>query len=291
VVWVDGLSKDQLQSIPEYAHDAKALTPAYERRLEEDYRMAASGRTREAVAEPTVARGELAAGNDRLARLGDLEQFRVASEDTDPRGWRVETGDGERIGEVDELIIDTVDMQARYLDCDVAEDRLSLEPLDRHILIPVEHSRLDRSKKRVVVDGIFSSDVSQYPVYGGLPLGGDIERRIEAVYDRAEARAASDRTEVDEATDPNDPANRFYRMRRRRASDVEARTRIATDRSLRDEAERPVQDIGPADREPLAARDRGPVERAQETVLDSPDQEVRIRVSGGDIIIEKRTVE
>src|SRR5690606_8622274 len=144
-----------------------------------DYRLAAAGRTREAVGDPAVARGELAAGNDRLARLGDLEQFRVAAEDTDPRGWRVETGDGERIGEVDELIIDTVDMQARYLDCDVAEDRLSLEPLDRHILIPVEHSRLDRSKKRVVVDGIFASDVAHYPVYGGLPMASDIERSIE----------------------------------------------------------------------------------------------------------------
>lgn len=279
VVWVDGLSKDQLESIPEYAHEAKALTPAYERRLEEDYRMAAAGRTREA-GEPKVARGELEAGNDRLARLGDLEQFRVASEDADPRGWRVETGDGERIGEVDELIIDTTEMQARYLDCDVAEERLSLEALDRHILIPVEHSRLDRSKKRVVVDGIFSSDVSQYPVYGGLPLGSDVERRIEAVYDRAETRA-TERNRTEAETDPSDPTNRFYRMRRRRASDAEERS--GSDRSVRA--------VESEDRERIRARDRQEVEHSQETVLDNADQEVRIRVSGRDIIIEKRSVE
>lgn len=284
VVWVDGLSKEQLESIPEYAHDVKALTPAYERRLEEDYRLAASGRSREE--RDTVAHGELTPGSDRLARLGDLEQFRVASADADPRGWRVETGDGERIGEVDELIIDTVDMQARYLDCDVAEDKLSLEPLDRHILIPIEQSRLDRSKKRVVVDGIFSSDLSRYPVYGGLPLAGDVERRIEAVYDRAETRGA-ERSTVAADTDPNDPTNRFYRMRRRRASDAESAGRA--------DVERPQTDLAPVDADRidadrLVARDRAARETGHETVLE-PDQEVRIRVSGGDIIIEKRPVE
>src|SRR5690606_32024393 len=126
-------------------------------------------------------------------------------------------------------------------DCDVAEDRLSLEPLDRHILIPVEHSRLDRLKKRVVVDGIFSSDVSGYPVYGGLPLVGDVERRIEAIYDRAETRAA-ERSRVDELTDPSDPASRFCRMRRRRATDLEDRRTVSVgdepveERPLRREA-------------------------------------------------------
>jgi hypothetical protein len=284
VVWVDGLSKEQLESIPEYAHDVKALTPAYESRLEEDYRLAASGRVREE--REAVAHGELSPGQDRLARLGDLEQFRVASEDADPRGWRVETGDGERIGEVDELIIDTVDMRAMYLDCDVAEEKLSLEPLDRHILIPIEHSRLDRSKKRVVVDGIFSADLSHYPVYGGLPLVGDVERRIEAVYDRAESRA-TERSAVVADADPSDPTNRFYRMRRRRASDAEAEALTETARPVRDIA---PPDTDRIDAERLIARERAAQDASHETVLE-PDQEVRIRVSGGDIIIEKRPVE
>jgi hypothetical protein len=280
VVWVDGLSKDQLEAIPEYAHDTKALTPAYEQRLEEDYRLAASGRrpeTRE------TAPGELAPGSERLARLGDLEQFRVASADADPRGWRVETADGERIGDVDELIIDTVDMQARFMDCDVAEDRLELEPLDRHILIPIGRTRLDRSKKRVVVDGIFSSDLSRYPVYGGLPLASDVERKIEAVYDRVSDTRPADRSRAIEELDPTDPASRFYRMRRRRSADADADTRIV--------AERPIADPEIAERERLFARERHDTGRTEETVLDSADQEVRIRMSGGDIIIEKRPAE
>lgn len=255
VVWVDGLSKQQFDAIPEYKHDAQAVTPAYEGRLEEDYRLAA---TRPADTDAATAIDDGA--TPRLARLTDLAKYRVASNDADPRGWKVVGGDGERIGEVDELIVDTVEMQARYLDCDVEEERLELEPLDRHILIPIDQTRLDAGKKRVVVDGIFARDVRGYPVYGGLPLDQRVERSIEEVFDRAHA-----------ASDPDDPAQRFYRKRRRRADDgVSASGQVVeTARADRAEPERTVR----------------------ETVLDSPDQEVRIRVSGSDIIIEKRPAE
>lgn len=272
VVWVDGLSKDHLKAIPEYKHDAKALTPAYEQRLEEDYRMAASGETREAP----VVDGEPSNRQGRLARLGALEQYRVAAKDADPRGWQVVTGDGQRIGKVDELIIDTVDMQARYIDCDVAEDKLELEPLDRHILIPTDHTRLDRGKKRVIVDGIFSSDLARYPVYGGLPLDSDVERTIEAAYDRApETRVVETRIDP---TDEDDSANRFYRMRRRRTQDLE------DDR---------IEPIPTEERARIVASDRADIseDRVQDTLLDGPDQEIRIRVSGRDIVIEKRTAD
>jgi sporulation protein YlmC with PRC-barrel domain len=252
VVWVDGLTKRQFDAIPEYKHDAQAVTPAYEGRLAEDYRLAASAPA-EAEAE---ALPDVTTAPPRLARLTDLGKYRVASNDADPRGWKVVGGDGERIGEVDELIVDTVELQARYLDCDVEEERLELEPLDRHILIPVEQTRLDAGKKRVVVDGIFARDVRGYPVYGGLPLDQRVERSIEEVFDRAHA-----------ASDPDDPSQRFYRKRRRRVEDeTPAATRVAA-----------------------APPDRGePGRTVRETVLDSPDQEVRIRVSGSDIIIEKR---
>jgi hypothetical protein len=262
VVWVDGLSKQQFDAIPEYKHDAQAVTTAYEGRLAEDYRRAASEPT--AVEEATAAEASAAAGSGRLARLTDLGKYRVASKDADPRGWKVVGGDGERIGEVDELIVDTVELQARYIDCDVAEEKLELEPLDRHILIPIEQARIDASKKRVVVDGIFARDLRGYPVYGGLPLDDSVERSIEAVYERAHA-----------TSDRDDPAQRFYRKRRRRSDD--GRPAVAAERAA-----------GAAEH-----RDPGDGEsaRVRETVLDSPDQEVRIRVSGSDIIIEKRPAE
>jgi ribosomal 30S subunit maturation factor RimM len=263
VVWVDDLSKEQLAEIPEYAFDAQSLTPAYERRLEEDYRQAAAG---EAIAERERERSErqIAAAENRLARLGDLDQLRVASDDADPRGWSVVTGDGEKIGKVDELIVDTMSMQARYLDCDVAEERLELEPLDRHILIPVDRSRLERGKKRVVIDGIFSRDVATYPVYGGLPLATDAEREIVSVYDRATTAATTSGVVASPAVDDT-VATDFYRLRRGRPAGPEQRRAASATESAGGGAE--------------------------ETVITGADQEVRIRVSGSDIIIEKRPVD
>ena len=54
-----------------------------------------------------------------MVPLDQLDDFRVASGDPDVRGWEVVGSDGGKIGEVDELLVDTRAMKVRYLDVDL----------------------------------------------------------------------------------------------------------------------------------------------------------------------------
>lgn len=184
VVWVQGIRKEQLEHVPEYALDPETLTSAYERRLIEVWDRLSGSPVTEPASVPPVE-----TGRSEYARLSAMEEYRVASADADPRGWTVVAGDGKKIGEVKELIVDTASMSARYLDCDIDEKALDLEPVDRHVLIPVRRARLDGDHRKVIVDGVFSTDVHRYPVYGGLPLEPALERRIDEVFGPWDDRA------------------------------------------------------------------------------------------------------
>lgn len=52
----------------------------------------------------------------RVAALRNLQGYRVAEGDPDIRGWEVVGGDGRRIGEVNDLLVDTAAGKVRYLD-------------------------------------------------------------------------------------------------------------------------------------------------------------------------------
>jgi hypothetical protein len=170
VVWVDRMDKERLREVPRYDRHPEMLSEEYEDRLRTEYRLL----TGDGDGNATVSTEPRPR---RLARLGDLDDFRVAKGVIDPRGWKVVSGDGQPIGEVSELIVEPIALTTRYLDCWVDEKKLELEPLDRHILLPVERVRLDRRSRHVVVDGLFTRDLGEYPVYGGLPLEPfDLER-------------------------------------------------------------------------------------------------------------------
>lgn len=259
VIWVDGLARDQFEHIPEYTNDPRIISADYERRLGDVYREATLTHDSDRL-DPIT--GDETAEVRRLARLSDLGEYRVAKGDTDPRGWDVVTGDGQHVGKVTELIVDTKNYEARYLDTDVDEKKLDLERVDRHILVPVDAARLDRAKKNVVLDSLFAKDVANVPLYSGLPLTSDTEQEIRAAY-RAEPRRVSTAEPIrDDAAvfrttsaDETRHVERFYGARRGRPS-----------------IERGEVDLS----------------EGQSTTISSAEQEVRIRLSGDDIIIEKR---
>jgi hypothetical protein len=193
VLWVDGMDEERLREVPRWDQHPERLSAEYEERLRAEYRLLArNGGDGGATATAPVA-------GPRLARLGDLKEYRVPKGVTDPRGWKVIMGDGQHLGEVSELIVEPTALNTRYLDCWVDEKKLSLEPLDRHILLPVERVRLDRKAKRVVVDGLFARDLTDYPVYGGLPLEESYVSRLENAF---RPRGAGT-IELESGEDPN----------------------------------------------------------------------------------------
>jgi sporulation protein YlmC with PRC-barrel domain len=189
--------------------------------------------------------------SERLARLDALDDFRISKGSGDPRGWTVLGGDGAKLGKVTELIVDQEAMRVKFLDVDVLEKKLELEVVDRHVLVPVDRVRLEHKGKKVVVDGLFARDLADYPIYSGLPLAKGVEAEIERRF-RSPAPSSegwSDRS-----------ARRFFGGVRRRGGSEDG------------------IDL------PFAP----PAKKDDTTVLRPVEgEEVRIRVSNGDIIIEK----
>lgn len=125
---------------------------------------------------------------ERVIPLGQLDDFAVAEGDPDVRGWSVLGSDGETIGEVDELLIDSGAMKVRYLDVDVEAPGGSGAG-DRHVLIPIGYARLDRERDRVLVDVLNGADLRAVPAYDQGPLTREYET---AVRDRFATAAAAE---------------------------------------------------------------------------------------------------
>ncbi len=114
---------------------------------------------------------------DRVVPLGQLDDFKVAEGDPDVRGWEVLASDGRKIGEVDELLVDTTAMKVRYLDVDV-DGGMVAGGTDRHVLIPIGYARLDQESDRVMVDALASADLGGIPSYDQGPLTRDFETSV-----------------------------------------------------------------------------------------------------------------
>lgn len=116
-------------------------------------------------------------GMDRVVPLNQLDDFRVSDGDPDVRGWDVLSADGKRIGEVDELLVDTDAMKVRYLDVDVEASLLAGES-GRHVLIPIGYARLERDGNRVIVEAMEAAALATLPAYGHTPLTRDFEQSV-----------------------------------------------------------------------------------------------------------------
>jgi hypothetical protein len=114
---------------------------------------------------------------DRVVPLGQLDDFKVADGEPDVRGWEVLAADGRKIGEVDELLVDTAAMKVRYLDVDVDDGMVAGGP-DRHVLIPIGYARLQEDRDCVLVDALASADLGGMPSYDQGPLTRDFETSV-----------------------------------------------------------------------------------------------------------------
>lgn len=122
---------------------------------------------------------------DRVVPLDQLDDFKVADGDPDVRGWEVVASDGRKIGEVDQLLVDTAAMKVRYLDVDVDNDLVAgaTDASDRHVLIPIGYARLDEGSDRVIVDQLASSDIVGLPEYTHGPITRDFESSVRSRFD------------------------------------------------------------------------------------------------------------
>jgi uncharacterized protein (TIGR02271 family) len=88
--------------------------------------------------------------SNKLRRLSDAD-FKVAENEPDVRGWTVVASDGDELGEVDDLIIDTTAMKVRYLQ--IEPDAAHQIAGDDALYVPIENADLQRDNERVVLRG------------------------------------------------------------------------------------------------------------------------------------------
>lgn len=104
--------------------------------------------------------------NKRLYRLNNLDKWKVASDDPDVRGWEVRGPDQERIGEVQELIVDPHQEKVRYLDVLVDQDLLtSGDRNELHVLVPVGLASVDNNNNLVKIDEVATETILNTPAY------------------------------------------------------------------------------------------------------------------------------
>lgn len=116
--------------------------------------------------------------SNALQRMKAIEDdYKIASDDPDVRGWDVMDSSGRKIGEVDELIVDTNAMKVRYLEVDVDSDLHNVDD-DHHILVPIGSATLDQSGKNVMLSTLNSSSLASYPAYRGETISRDYEHSL-----------------------------------------------------------------------------------------------------------------
>ena len=131
-----------------------------------------------AVAGPEKAVAE----EPRLRPLGELKGFRVASGESDIRGWPLVDRRRRDTGEIAELLVDVVAKQVRYV-------VVSLIEPERNAALPVGYVEVDGAARQVEMPALSRDDILLLPPYEP-PLTRAAENRIHAAL---EGRLTGDR--------------------------------------------------------------------------------------------------
>jgi uncharacterized protein (TIGR02271 family) len=193
--------------------------------------------------------------SNALKSLRELGGYEVSSEDPDVRGWTVIGANGERLGTVSDLVVDTERMKVEYLsvDGDGGTDQM----------IPVASAQLDRDQREVVIGGI-SSGMSS-----GTTTSDYAEQRRETSNQR-------DRTTLTRAEEE-------LRIGKRQ---VEAGEVVIGKHVEVDRVSEPVS----VERERVRVERRPVTDEVRGRAADIGSDEIRVPIMEEELIVEKRPV-
>src|SRR5215213_8776917 len=87
----------------------------------------------------------------RLQEL-DRSDFEIVDGEPDIRGWDVKNSHGQKIGEVEDLIVDAQKKKVRYMVVDLDGNELKLD--HRKVLIPIGLAELHKEDDDVLIPSI-----------------------------------------------------------------------------------------------------------------------------------------
>jgi len=159
---------------------------------------------------------------NKYSRLQELDHsdFEIVKDEPDIRGWDVRYKNGEKIGSVEELILDAKAKKIRYMIVDLDENELRLE--HRKILVPIGFAELDNGNDDVLIPNVSVDQLCSLPDYKRNSLTPELERTVASVFGRKvevapvttvkrEERKVSE-AEVDEDMDPDFYSHEHYNL-------------------------------------------------------------------------------
>ena len=162
---------------------------------------------------------EAAARGGTLARLDELENYEVADGNADIRGWDVRTQDGRKVGTVEELIVDTAALKARYMEVKLDKDFVGGDE-ERWALIPIGTAQLDEKEDDVIVDRVPAAGFLTREERSREPLSREMELSLRELYGATSTGLAADAALESDDDFYGDTLYDDERMRRRPHSET-----------------------------------------------------------------------
>lgn len=176
--------------------------------------------------------------SNQLRSMRELGDYQVSHEDPDVRGWNVVAADGQRVGTVSDLIVDTELMKVAYLEVGGEGNEAA------GMRVPVSSARIDAERRQVVVAGQLSDDTSgeAWSNRAAAPEAQAYDTRDTATLRRAEEELRVGKREVqagevvvgkhvetERVSEPVTVERERVRVERRPVTDVSARADIGPD--------------------------------------------------------------
>ncbi len=149
----------------------------------------------------------------QLAHLSEMDDYEIADGEPDIVGWDVCASNGTKIGDVEDLLVDSATMRVRYLEVKLEKD-LVPDNDRRHCLIPIGSARLDDDKDNVMI-AMESERLMALPPYVRGVLSREYERSVVNGFAKPDGRVVStdsDRDFYDDDDTFND--RRMFETRR-----------------------------------------------------------------------------
>jgi hypothetical protein len=136
---------------------------------------------------------------NNLHYLRDLKDYKIAKDEPDVRGWKVQDTNHQTVGTVAGLLVDVSVEKVRYIDVDLDDSLIPADhdPFDAkhkdgihefqdkkgniHMIIPIGVARIEREAEVIVADGIDQNSLRNIPTYRyqqNVPVHSDYEQSV-----------------------------------------------------------------------------------------------------------------
>jgi sporulation protein YlmC with PRC-barrel domain len=132
--------------------------------------------------ESTGSIGNITQG--QLTHLSDWSDYKIADGEPDIHGWDVRGTNGEKVGDVEDVLVDSVTRRVRYIEIKLEKD-LAANVERRHALLPIGAVRLDEHDKNVHVN-LESERLRSLPKYVRGDLSPAYEQSVVNIFRRAD---------------------------------------------------------------------------------------------------------